>query len=485
MELNYQTIKNDCVSLVAHAQTVVNSEVSTAEKGGVGKLLSVNADIGITSQEAVQGQVRIGGKVTYKIVYLDREGKVGGLDYFGEFDAVAEDERIAVGNVDVSAGILDAQCQIAGDELRLSAVCDLLVYQIVSHEDNALVAAPCECLQEEVQATALSPLPEAAFEVVEEIESGCTVDRVLLFDAKAIKTGATHAEDTTVVEGVLYADVVFLCQGTVRSTSLNVPFSEEMDIAQDCDLSLRLKSARLVLTGEDDNNVLRVEAVLGVKGYAVQHTSYTLVKDLFCQECDVVPKRDCFVCRVPLGEYSEGQRVSAPIDLDGQRSVAAFVSRVNVASLTPQEHSFVAEGLAVVGVLYEDGQGALQAQQVEIPFSVDIAAKGVDKDALLQGRAIGQEARVGSHGEVVAQLLFAVSAYRPQQIGYIVDVEQIPYAAKQAVASVYFAAPQDTLWDVAHAVHVSPAQLVALNPSLQEPASETRRVLVFRHRDLD
>lgn len=486
MEFRYETIKTDCVAPVAHAQTVVNCEVSTADRGGVAQLLSLGTDAMVYSVEAVAGEARVTGKVTYKIIYVDREGKLNGLDYYGDFDLTVQDEGIALHEATATATVLDAECQLAGDTLRLSAVCDLGVHQVVCHEDKALVEAPCESRTQQAETVSLSPLAEMTFELVEEVQSGHTIDRVLLFDARVMPVDIVRGADSTTVEGMLYADVVYLCQGEVQSQAIAAPFSEELDLVDEVDADLTLKSARLVLTGEDDDNVLRVEAVVAVGGYRLQRTQLEVVRDVFCPNSEVVLDTQCLVCRTPLGRYSHTHTLTADMNIaDFRRAVAGYVARVNVANLLADEGSVTAEGLAVVAVLYEDADGRLQSGQVDIPFSVGMSAAEVQPQCMLVGSAMGMQVHIGPRGDVQVQLLLSVQAYRPNKVCYVCDVAETPYTRRQAVASVYFAQAGDSVWDIAHAVHMAPSQLLAQNPDLEAPVEGKRRVLVFRHRDLD
>ena len=486
MDFRYETIKNDCVTPVAQTQTVVNCEVSTADRGGAAKLLSVGTDILVYSVETVEGKARVSGKVTYKIIYVDREDKLNGLDYYGDFDVAVEDAAITAQAAQARATVLNAECQMAGDILRLSAVCDIRICQIVSHEDKALVEAQCENRTEQIQTTTLQPIAETAFELVEEAPSGHNVDRVLLFDAHAIRVGQSGGVDSTTIEGMLYADVVYLSQGEVQSQQIAAPFSEELDLVGDVDITLTLKSARLVLTGEDDDNILRVEAVLAITGYRVENIDQTVVRDVFCPDSETVPHMQCFVCRTPIGHYSHTHTLNAQLGTaDFRRAVAGYVSRVNVANLLADTGAITAEGLAVVSVLYEDADARLTATQIEIPFSVTLNAAEVTADCYITGGAIGMQTQIGPRGDVQIQLLLAADAYRPRKVCYVTDIDQTPYCRKQAVASVYFAQEGESVWDIAHAVHLAPSQLLAQNPQLEQPIEGKRRVLVFRHRDLD
>lgn len=491
MELAYQTIKNDCVQTVAKGQTVVRTDVDVTDRGGVGKLLSVAVDALVTSVEAVAGSARVCGRVVYKVLYLDAEGKIGGLDYFAEFDEDVEDEAIVVGATRATAGILDSDCTVSGGVMHLEAVCEVNLVQVVTHQAEVVTAAPCECLQETVGTVTLAPIAESNFEVVEEVESRASIDRVLIFDAKALHTATRQGVDSTTVEGKIYAEVVYRTEGEIRSQALVFDFAEQLDVEGDVDLYVSLKQAKLVLTGEDDNVVLRVEAVLSVKGNRLEHNECTAVLDAFEPDCDMRIACDSFVCRRYEGLVTRSERVSQKVDEDeldlSAGVVAATTSRVNLANVIASDGQITAEGLVVVSVLYRAQEGGLEAGEVELPFSVTFAAPNVNEGCTLTGEAIALGANVGRQGVVECDLLFAVKCYRPYAVRYVTAIEATPASRHDAVMSVYFAPADATVWDIARAVNVSPSRLLEQNPALADFAESgaMRRVVVFRHRDLD
>jgi len=490
MEINYQTIKNDCVQEVGRGQTVVRSEVDTRDRGGAAKLLSVGTDAVVTSVEAVAGEARVYGRVNYKITYLDEEGKMAGLDYFGEFDLSVADERIEVGDTVATAGVLDAECTLSAGTIRLETVVEARLRQIVSHQAEVAVDAQCECERCTLDAMSLVPIADATFEVVEEVESHHNIDRVLLFDAKAIHTDTRTGVDSVTVEGKVFAEVVYLSQGQVLEQDVSFDFAEQLDLESEVDLDLTLRQSKLVLTGEDDNNVLRIEAVLAVGGYRLVESRYEAVCDAYVDDADVRLVQDSFVCRRYEGMTSRVERVSSRIDAAEMNVeggvVAATVARVNVANFIAGNGQITAEGLAVAGVLYRGEDGVMQAGEVELPFSVTFASQAVDPDCTLVGEAIAVGLKAAKTGTIDVDLLFAVKCYRPTAVRYVTDIEVSPCADRGAVMSVYFAAPDATVWEIARAVHVSPKALLQQNPDLATPVeSAARRVLVFRHRELE
>ncbi len=493
MNIQQQTINNDCVLQVGYGQAVVNCDIATTERGGVSRILSVNCDACATNVETVVGQANVSGRVNYRILYLDDEGKVSGLDYFCEFDQSVTDERIDTSRAVASLVVVDTDCRTLQGNIRLQAVVDIRLYQIVSHTDQIVTDTGCEQQTQTIQSVSLAPLGENSFEVVEEVDSGCNIDRILMFSVGSVLTDSRPTADGTQVCGQVMANVVFLSDDNVVVRHIPFDFAEELDITGEVDLRLGVKSSRLVLTGDEGSNILRVEVVLCVSGYNVQRTDVVAVTDAFAPDCDLVPDGRCFLCRRPIGRFVHRERLSTQINATDDMPVirkllSGTVNRVNVAGWIAEPDRVVAEGVAVIGLLYLTDEGQLTSAEVDVPFSVPFAAQGVTCDSYLDGDAlaVGIDAVLrGQQVDVTVQLLLSVNAYAPQKVCYVGDYTAKPVdSGNQSVISVYFAAPSDTLWDIARRVRVAPSELLALNPELETPSDTPRRVIIFRHRDL-
>ncbi|NCA66770.1 MAG: hypothetical protein EOM87_01755 [Clostridia bacterium] len=180
-DIKYEVVKNDCVMELVHSQLVVTCTINTAERGGVSKVLGVSADAKLFSLEALGGEAKLSGKVNYKILYLDGEGKLSGLDYFTDFsDALAGEKILASYKLSAQISIIDVDISVASDEITLSAVCDFVISSVITGEFKTVtdINAEYDISEEKISRVQMS---ESSFEVCEEIESGVNIDKVLLY----------------------------------------------------------------------------------------------------------------------------------------------------------------------------------------------------------------------------------------------------------------------------------------------------------------
>ncbi len=489
MEFKKQKINNDCINTVGSDTIEATCQIDTAARGGAKQLLTVTADATATQVETVEGQARVEGRVNYKILYLDGEDHVNGLEYYCDWQALIEDERIDPSRATATAYVADDKAALNGDIIDLTAQVSVDVWQTISSSFEGIVDGECECKTKEIEVGRIVPLPEVRFDLSDEIETNETVDRVLYFDARAVVDEIKQATMGSTVEGTLYADVVYLSGGELRSKQLPIPFAEEIEQDGDIAAEVAVKSARVVVSGEENNGVIRVETVLTLSAYRNESESVTVVEEMFAEGYDLEYDHARMVCKRPHSHYTLRHKIGIQTPIGEEtgnisRIITALPCRLGLANLVAGTDQITVEGLAVVSVVGE-GEGMVSAT-VEIPFSVTAPAKGVSEDCLLDGTATlcGVEATIkGGMLDVSVTLVARVNGYLPVIVDYIPQAQAVEAQDEgdAPAISVYFPQAGESLWDVAREVKVSPAKLQALNPDWEE---EPRRVIVFRHKEM-
>ncbi|MBQ9145358.1 MAG: DUF3794 domain-containing protein [Clostridia bacterium] len=488
IEFKTQTLTHDCIHSVAHAQTAVRCSVQTHDRGGCSKILSITATAQITSVEALKGEGSVYGRVCYKLLYLDGEGRPCGLDYYCDYDLKLPDERVAPAPAEATCTVVECESELSHDTISLTALVDVELSQLVKHERTVLVDADCERRTQTVHLTHLTPLREVTFEVTEEIESAGNVDRILLFDARAHATSVRPTAEGCVVEGTLACDVVYLCEGEIVQLSHTLPFSEEVEGDQDVEYHLFSRSQRLVVSGEE-GHTLRIEAVLSLSGYRIATPTVEVLADAFHPEVCLSAHADRFLCRQPTARISERfeltHHAALPAPLPApERILVALPSRLNLANLIPDVGTVTVEGVLVASLVYRTAEGATASAEIEIPFSKSFPAPTVCDTDILTGELLpcGMSATVtGGAVRLSATLVSTVRVYTPQCVDFIETYTETPRTPSKALISLYFAGPEDTLWTVAHATGTAPSRLLSLNPDLADlPTLDGKKILIYR-----
>lgn len=490
MEFVFEEFSDRRIGVMAQAQGVVTAEINTAERGGVSRILSVSAEGKLFTVEALEGEARLSGKVNFKLLYLDEEGKPAGLDYFSDFEETVKNPSVSPAvKLWGDVVIIETESEAEESSIRLSAVCAFAVRGVAENKLKAMTqAVGCEALDGTVKLCTVTPLPERGFTLTEEAESGVSVDKVLLFGSRIIAEDIVEIVGGVKVSGRAFCDVVFSAEGQMYYKSMTVPFSEEAE----CEGGLMqaeavIKSSRLVLSGAEDNNVIKAELSCCLKLTSVTVTEQKMITDVFSETEEIAVTCGGFCCKDYIGSSRYNQKITAEIPIEGDNVsvTAALAGKVTLANLLVENGSIVAEGVACVSLIYTDGNGA-EAVDAELPFSLVLGS--LEDGVVPEGEAViaSVAARaVGGAVEVRTELSIRIDRYLP------VSVCCVEYAEASGVKrgdgagiSVYFADEKDTLWSVAKAVGASPSRLLSINPELENGVTAGKKIVVFREKRL-
>lgn len=492
MELSYKQLINNCINETAHDQIAVTCSVNTKERGGVKKLLGIQAECKVYTVEPMKGEAKITGKTCYKVIYLDKENQPKGLDYFCDFNETIVGTITPTDKLAVSHSVVDVSGKIDDDEITLTAVCDFLIKVIGSHEAKTVDSiSDVFTSTETLQCVTLSMLKEDTFAVSSEEESGASVNKVLYFGTTPIITSVNESDVGATVEGLVQVEIVYDTDSGVKGKTFGIPFSEEIEADNIVDVNVTIKSSRLVLSGDEANNVFEVEAFVTISGYDVGVREQEVVVDAFSTTKELALEQTYLPCRRYTNCKTFDFPVSAEVEGDGLPNnatvLATPVLRVNIANAIAGDNEVTIEGLAVATVLYYN-EDRVDSVQVELPFSVTEKLDGINPSDMLTAEAIITDFQANFMSGIInlrAMLKVRVcvyTTYRLKWVNSISEGEDKP-VNKNGISICYVGA-NDSVWDIAKAVNLAPEEVVALNPELDNQSSngKPRRVVVFRKR---
>lgn len=487
-EINYKPIINNCISEIAHDQIAITCSIDTRERGGISSVLGCQAECKVFAVEAMRGEALISGKVCYKVVYLDDDGKVQGLDYFCDYN-----EKLSADGIDAEMklnaypSVVDLTSAVSDGELTLTAVCDFVIRAITTKEcktltemsDGFLKTEPSECVR-------LTQIRENVAEIIGEEESGYNVEKVLLYETKALVLEVVKEEDVSVVKGIVNIETVLSTTDGIRGKTVTIPFREELDERGELDVRASVKSSRLVLSGDENNSVLEFKVFVAITGYAVNVEEVTLVTDAFSTNNELKCQIDYLPCKRFIGMSNGEVPISSEFEVDIHgRILASPVSRVNIARVVRDNDGATVDGV-VVGVVYYDNDG-VKALEVELPFSVKLESEILGDYITAEGIGSGL---IGGFSmdrlRLTANITFSLYHYKTYRLKWISDVEIGGEKEKSGAGlSIFFADSNDSLWEVAKAVNVSPDEIARLNPDFEKEKDclGRRRVTVFRRKE--
>ena len=139
MNFRFNEIKWDTANKIAEKEVAVRTSVSEMESGGATKVLDVLADARIVSLDATGNSARVFGRVNFKLLYLNNDGEIRGLDYFADFSETVQTENLN-GKLYGQIAVIDTDTSIGGG-IKLNAVVKITLFSVCSDMKKCLVGA--------------------------------------------------------------------------------------------------------------------------------------------------------------------------------------------------------------------------------------------------------------------------------------------------------------------------------------------------------
>lgn len=501
MEFNYKALHNDCISRNITAQVLVKATINAADRGGISKLLTVNADARAIGVETLSGEAVINGKVNYKILYADGEGKISGLDYFKDFEERISAETLSANiKAEPKLSIVDIDTEINADVATVTAVVEIELCTITAVEIKAVSgAAETECSLCNLQTQRVGYAKETAFEVVEEVPSGTDIEKILLFECNVIAMRNTSGADGIRAEGDIVCDMVYTAGGgRIFTKSITIAFNEVV-LADNADNSevyteAFIKTSRLVLSGDESNNIIRIELIVGLSSKIFTCEAVEVADDIFSTAYEINCEKTDLQCMSYQGSVGYTGHIGTVAMLESNTPPVSMIlatppARNNLANLIARDGSIVAEGIAVVNVIYLAQDETLNSVQIELPYSFDISAPIVREDMIISGMAITTNVQVSvkNNGlEVNADVKLRMNVYSEMCVSVITGAAQGGVKQENAAGiSIYFAEDGDSVWSIAKSLNVCPSVLIARNPAIADGIRPGMQILVFREKQLE
>ena len=468
-------------------EILVETSVDTAERGGADRVISLEAEAKAASVELLEGEAEVSGKVNYRLLYLDRQARLCGLDYFKDFKCRVKGDAIAPkGNGEVSFLVPDAEARISGDEITLSAVVEVM---LTYHGE---MEKPCVMSVEEAETLAV----EVVTQRVEERERTIAIDKVadvglgvkkiVLFRADALPLSVTEEASGVTVSGEVRGTILYLNEADeVVELTVSLPFSEASD-GEASDYAAVVRSARVVLTDDEEGNVVEVEATVVITERIYRDIARNAIAAACGEKQRVEEKTECICpCRY-IGREVYEEKLGGTITLDEDLTLAFVRPGCHaIADVTVGDGEIKVEGVSafrIVGMA-EDGYRSVQG---ELPFVYVLpfaeAREGMTAEvSMVVTDAVG----VGKNKDVniAAKVCLEVKLYEKKCYYYLSEVREGDMLPESdAGVSVYFAEKGEDLWSIAKSMGVLPSALVRANPFLSEPLEEAKKVLIFREK---
>lgn len=445
-------------------------------------LLALTAEAKIISIEAYQGEAKLFGNLTFKLLY-------GGAEE-GVFETVDFNESILndafSGGSKLKAEIYVKEVEVSKDKASVTVKINILEVkseEIDVAEENPEILQKSETVMLSNLIKECSAVAEIFFE--EKIDD---MGALLSDSAEVVLTGTKISEGILTVDGILCLSVVYMSGGYPCTKFFKQSFSEELCsdiVATDTEVAVQMsiKGCRLNYA----EGLLKVETTVAIEALIFVETEHKFPVACFstryeikAEEADVNLRR--FKTNIFFDEkLSHNEQIPSVKTL-----LASLFPRNIVLGHEIAEGNLSVNGIVKATLIYLDTENQIKSAVVEFPYNVSVRVPRGTFGAIVYGIVSGFDAKLKRDGtvEIFADLRFAARLFSDGRMRILSEMTIVSEKEDDLPAiSLYIVNESDAMWDVMCALSSSEANILEQNPEIFENGREISvgdRVIVFR-----
>lgn len=493
---NFEKISTTRFYTAPTIERVVEFSPPDVDMSNVAKILSLAVDAKCVGVESGDGYAQINGRTNFRLVYLDKDGEVKGVDYNADFTLKADGEFEDGDNVQCDIIVTESDVETA-DMLTLTAVLEIVASTTKRDEIEMLTSADDCCVdQKEVYIPSLIGSKSIVSSFDDDKNVGAQIDSVLGLSAVCVTKQSLAIDGGASVKATLFARVTFTQDGEIKTQDFAIPVEEELSVdgARSSDAvkaHFVVRSAKVVLQGVTDDNVIRLEGEISIRVTIMRCETRKIADSVFMltNEVDLERKSVDLKCFDGCGYFVQGVSGTAMLSDNKPRAISVvalpYARCYTTNSYVTEDNRIVAEGVVNTDIIYADENG-YNSVRAEVPFSVSVASEiPLSKDVTVTCAVqnIFATVRKDREFDIVIDVAITACGFSPASIDYISSVTLGKEKEQNTSAlSVYVTSDQDTLLDVCQALTAMPDDVLAQNPDLQEPLGGGVRIVYFRQK---
>ncbi len=496
----FEVVKLNSKRRLAKTQAVVEARLLPQPNTVIARVLSITADSAISASEVFTGEARYSGRVNFKVLFLDVDGRNHSMDYSADFSDKIEDGAITNElSPMLSSAVLDTDiASVSANEIKLASVVEISLYASVGEELKYLSSGG-EGLYTHDDRVDYSVLAAkgSGVSTLSATLNDVKITEVLLAEHKAVIVNRTAGVDSVTIEGTVISEICGETEdGLLASYRIETPFSEELEAAEarpgDTVLASVSLSGDTKMEIADDSSAVLFDYSLKFDYCVYSEAACDVIVDAFSVSNELLVTSESVNIyknkpAVTVTDHVEGSvtlEVNMPIV---DNILAATALKLNVTNLVALNGEALIEGIVSGNIIYYSAEAnSKNSVAVELPFSLKSRVEGLTEGDELSGRGEVTSAtlkiRRGNEIDIRADIaveLEATSVTTKCVISELTEGEarELPSSA----ISIHVARAGETLWDVAKALGSTPELVMLQNPEINLPLSGGERIIVYRH----
>lgn len=488
-------------------QAVIECKLPASENSEIAKILCANAKSFIVNAECGDKEITFGGNVNFQVIYEDENGVANGLDYTADFkDKFNNNEITSTAIPIVSSSVVDVNTNINGNDIKVVAIVEIVVEIIKNLEVNALTGAMGSNVftnLETLKVSSFAGVLSDKFDSTYDIEIKDNVSKVLEVCCSPYIESVTPFEKYVKVLGGANIDICYVTSGEqslLRTQQAKVKFEQEVALdnltENSCVQSmLNINNALIKITTNIDTDYAIVNLNLPYEycGYAFNQKEMEVVDDIFSTDTYLNVNTEGFNTLVCGGKINVEQKVSGSVESEDRivdEILGTCSNTITVATTFVENGNMVLEGVASTTVLYLNKESnSTYSMVVEMPFSLSENVGEIDDSFIpVVNVSLGEvsaKVKRGKEIEVSATLFVFADFYKTISEAVITEVSEADEKPENmCVLTIYVVKPNETIWDIAKQLNVSPDSLLEQNPQIELPLVGGEKLIVYRQKEV-
>jgi|GEM_PF-3583973 len=491
---------------VAGAQALVEGEISPpAMKQDIENILSLQANVLVSSSEVVEGRILLEGSVSFFVVYMDAEGLIDGFESATSFRHGLDAELAEAGmQAEVSANVMHTEyTQMDKRRINAKAVValngTLLEKKEISAVESVIDVSDVQMLKETIGIPYVSARGKSLFNIKEDVklyQGMPLVSHIIGQTAVATIKNSFIDMNKVAVEGEVKVNILYMGvdeQLAIQQTQYTLPFEHMLAMesqAGDGKVLARIDVGEtyIQLAEQDGEQYFKIESMLTVFADIMKEQNADVIKDVYSPSVGLLPISEDISMRALLTNFNARSNLRETVSL---QTGMPMIGRILMAFATPNvlnsyasDDKVFVEGVMDTTVVYVTREDILRSFQTQVPFMLDYDASGADEGMFVDPNILLENVFASGSGNEIELKYNIEGSIRVFYINNETIVGDIQEVEKEDVAggiTIYFADKDESVWDVLKKFNTTIEALSKYNGemSAKDKLNEGQKILVY------
>lgn len=458
------------------------------------KILSVSAVSRMTSEEVLNGEIRVCGKIIAKIIYEHGEEKeISCYDYTKEFLLTVHIAEISSSDkAFIMSKITDIEYE-GKDNLHIKFTLAIGGYYIKELPFEYLECDSADIIVKKsvLKSQRIFPLMDTTLQSSQNFEFPVEIKRILCYNSQSWINNAFPSDEMYQAEGEARTTIIALDmnnkliqQSFLQSFNIEVPDS---NILPDTDIMLDsfIKGTTIMMEEEGSKNIV-IDLDILLRGSVSIYEENEILVDAYSIENEVVTKTASIVTENNLLCKTVSQTINSNIMVDEGKVKEIVACSPPLAGNINFVNDFglFSEGIINTEIIYINENDELCSMKTEVPFQIlvdkNFSASGVLNATLT---VINTTASAISDQEIslTFETALNVKGASCEETTFMEDIQMgAPKEDNNVAISLYITKEGESLWDIAKSLSTDEQTLLNLNPDIKLPLKSGEKILLYR-----